>query len=74
MKDNKTYSKWRSRTFIFAVIWNLGLVAAIVLFPEASWIGNMVTFAGSITLGYIGKRAVQDGTYNLKNGNKGGDR
>jgi len=69
--QNKSYSKWKSRTFLFAIVWNVGLLAAIILFPAAPWLGNMVTFAGTITLGYIGKRAVQDGTNNWKN-NKGG--
>ena len=62
--------KLRSRTFWFAIAWNIGLIAAIVLFPAAPWLGTMVNFAGLITVGYIGKRAVQDGTLNLKGGSK----
>lgn len=66
--------KLRSRTFWFAVGWCIAMLVSIALYPDATWTNKVVNFAGYVSLAYVTKRAVQDGTYNLKNGNKGGDR
>ncbi len=55
--NHQKFSKVKSRTFLFAVVWTLGTIVAIVLIPEALWIGNLITFAGGITVAYIGKNA-----------------
>jgi hypothetical protein len=40
-------------------MWNIGLGLAIVLASAQPWIGTMITFAGLINLGYMGKRSAQ---------------
>jgi len=57
MNHRKFSNKLKSRTFLFAIVWTLGTILAIVLVPDAVWIGQLITFAGGITVAYIGKNA-----------------
>ena len=57
MNHPKFSNKLKSRTFLFAIVWTLGTILAIVLVPDAVWIGQLITFAGGITVAYIGKNA-----------------
>ena len=66
------FSKVKSRTFLFAVIWTLIVTGAMIFRPDAVWIGNLITFAGGITVAYIGKNAyvakVRESNNNNNNG------
>ncbi len=65
------YSKLRSRTFLFAIVWTLGTILAIVFVPNATWIGNLITFSGGITVAYIGKNAYVAKVREANNNNNG---
>jgi len=57
MNHPKFSNKIKSRTFLFAIVWTLMAVLGMIFRPDAVWIGNLVTFAGGITVAYIGKNA-----------------
>jgi len=68
-------NKWGSRTFWIAVIWTayvpVGMfitayMAGIPGSAPASFMNQLIIASGAIVTAYIGKRAIDNGTYNLK--------
>lgn len=69
--------KWGSRTFWLAVVWTafvpLGMFIAGYMASmqmAASFMTQLIIASGSVVSLYMGKRAIDNGTYNLKQRNK----
>jgi len=67
--------KWGSRTFWIAVIWTgyvpLGMFISAYLAglgQAATFMNQLIIASGAIVTAYIGKRAVDNGTYNIGKG------
>jgi hypothetical protein len=58
-------AKIKSRKFIFACLWNgfviCGLVVSLVLKTDVPYMGQIITFAGTITAAYVGIQGYIDG-------------
>jgi hypothetical protein len=56
--------KLTSRKFLFTLLWNvfviIALISTIILKKDLSFIGNLITFAGTITAAYIGLQGYID--------------
>ncbi len=55
--NHRKFSKVKSRTFLFAVVWTLMTIYAMIFIPDAGWIGQLIIFSGTVTAAYIGKNA-----------------
>lgn len=55
---NNEYNKWKSRTFIFALIWSIMAAWAVIVIPfiatDASWISSVVFSAGGVVTAFVG--------------------
>lgn len=65
MEDSsvKLKDKMSSRTWIITIFWSIFMVAAFVLqaFTKLELpLGQIVTFTGTVTVAYLGKRSVQE--------------
>ena len=60
----QVYNKWKSRTFLFALVWTAMVPLAILaqaLVPTVEIpVASIVSFAGAIVVAYMGKRSVQE--------------
>jgi ABC-type Na+ efflux pump permease subunit len=69
--------KWKSRTFWIAIIWTayvpLGMFISAYLASlgqGATFMNQLIVASGAIVTAYVGKRAVDNGTYNMGKGKK----
>lgn len=74
MEALNNYSKWKSRTFLFALIWTffvpLGIVAAIILAKydiNTAWLTPLVTSSGAITTAFVAMEKLRKAKRESKN-------
>jgi len=72
-------SKIRSRTFWLAMVWTafvpIGMIVSGYMASNgisASFMGQLIVASGGVVSLYVGKRAVDNATYNIKEGKKDG--
>ena len=55
----------KSRKFWFAAVWTglvvFGMVVSLVVKAELSFMGQLITFAGTVTAAYVGVQGWADG-------------
>ncbi len=54
----------KSRKFLFTLFWNslvlMGMITTLVISKELSYMGQIITFAGTITVSYIAVQGYKD--------------